>query len=196
MKKCITFNTRVSVRRTIHISHYTDEEVNACWFSTNEYSAIRNHVRETIFLVEDGKVSDADDCQLFCRRGLEGFTSEGMDGRRRRRAKAKLSVFDEQDRQYEAGEDMDDVLIGKAYRKRCRSSRDIALIIGLVDERVALGESVQPALLNDLFSVASTAQNSKAKTEITVNAKNMKSRVTNQPVISQPVATRMMPSAA
>ena len=155
---------------------------------------MRNHVRETILLVEDGKISEADDGNVFCRRGLEGFTAEGMDGRRRRRTKAKLAVYDERDRQYDAGEDMDDEKIGKVYRKRCRSSRDIALIIGLVDERVALGENVQPALLNDLFSVASTAQKSKAKTQIPI--KNMKSTVVSQPVISQPVATRMMPSAA
>ena len=196
MKKSITFNTRVSVRRTLHIANYSDEEVNACWYSSKEYSSIRNTVRETIYMVEDGKVSEADDCEMFCRRGLEGFTSEGMDGRRRRRTKAKMAVFDEQDRQYDAGEEMDDDKIGKIYRKRCRSSRDIALIIGLVDERVALGENVQPALLNDLFSVASTAQKSRAKTAIPAHAKNMKNTITNKPVISQPVATRMMPSAA
>ena len=61
MKKSITFNSRVSVRRTIHIANYSEAEISACWFSPREYSEMRNHVRETILLVEDGKISEADD---------------------------------------------------------------------------------------------------------------------------------------
>ncbi|KAL3922753.1 MAG: hypothetical protein SGILL_002030 [Bacillariaceae sp.] len=193
-KKGITFNSRVSVRRTIHVANYTEAEIEACWFTSKEYNEIRTSLRDTLLLVEEGKVTD--DCETFCRRGLECFSKEGMDGRRRRRTKAKFAVFDEQDRQFDQDEEMDDEKIGKAYRKRNKASRDIALIIGLVDERVSLGESVQAALLNNLFSIASDSQKNKTPTKPQFSAKDMKSPMGNNQVIAAPVATRMMPSAA
>jgi hypothetical protein len=196
-KKGITFNNRVSVRRTIHISNFTDEEINACWYSSEDYSAIRKHIHKTVLLMQYGNTSHVEDCPTFCRRGLEGYTSEGLEGRRRRCTNAKLAVFDEQDRQYDAFEESDDNKIGKVYQKRCRSSRDIATTVGLVDERVALDESVPPALLSNLFSVTSTAQRFKIKSEITVNAKDtMSTTLPSTTVLPQAVQTRMMPSAA
>ena len=185
-KKSITFNNRVSVRRTIRIANYTDAEIEACWFTNRDYSEIRCSVRDTLLLVEDGKVSD--DCETHCRRGLECLTKEGMEGRRRRRTKAQFAVFNEQDRQYDAGEEMDDEKISKAYRKCCLSSRGFALVMGLVDERISLRKSVQLALLSNLCSIDSNAQKHKTtKAEFTVS---------NNKAINSPMATRMTPSAA
>lgn len=197
-KKGITFNNRVTVRRTIHIADFTNEEIDACWYSYMEYSNIRRHVQETILLAEHEIISEARDCQTYCCRGLEGFTSEGMEGRRRRRNNAKMAVFDEQDRQFEAGKEMDGDEIARLYRRRCRSSRNISLLIGLVGEQVASCKGVPPVSLDDLFSVVSNAQRLKVTPEIKVHGKTMNSTpMPNTQVFPQPsVATRMVSSAA
>lgn len=206
-KKVISFNNRVKVRKTLHISDFTNDEVQECWYNCREKDSSRRLIRSTLNLMKIGD-SKADDGTECGRRGLECFTAEGMEGRKRRRNKAKLAVFDEQDRQYDDDEDFDDERIAKAYSKYTKSSRDIAVIMGMVDERVAMGENAekQESVMLKIFSVArelgkikQSKDKQKRKVDIvgrSSTSKKMSIEVSPSPISRNFVASHVISSAA
>ena len=159
-KKSISFNERVIVRKAIHINDYTQKEVDRCWYNNEEYNTIRKNIRSTIMLMDaaNHKVTDS---ETICRRGLESFTADGMAGRKSRRTKAQNAVFDEQDRQFMNSEEFDDETIAILYMKRSRASKEIAAIIGLIDERIVSLDEIIPSIAMRLASASSAASSSK-----------------------------------
>jgi hypothetical protein len=53
-QKSVIFNQTVSVRTTLHIHNYSDDEVQACWYNRAEFKAIRKDVKFTVSLLKDG----------------------------------------------------------------------------------------------------------------------------------------------
>jgi hypothetical protein len=194
----VSFNNRVAVRKTLHITNYTNDEVEACWYNARETEEIRRHIRSILMVMESGD-AEADDGVELCRRGLECFTFEGMKGRKRRRNRAKAAVFEEQDRQYDADEEMDDEKIAKAYMKRTRSSRDIGLILGIVDERNASGddEAQQESKPPNVFPIAKSIDNLRRKCVSEMNRKvSSASAKTSMSLAQRRKQTSLWPTAA
>jgi hypothetical protein len=157
-KKRVRFHKKVKVKSTIHLKHYTNQEIELCWYTPVEY----NHIIEGLYLTLDlMKISlapynclfsnSSSKCKghkssslssLYCSRGLENLSIEGglKHSTRKRRQNAIWSVLDEQNVQYEEAILQqqrtfmyDAVKIGNAYRYHTRISEKIAFSKGRID---------------------------------------------------------------
>lgn len=106
-KKCVSFHDFVSVRHTIHIKNYSDDEVNACWYTRHEVKKIRENARHIAKLLETGTLTklqndDGPNTEDYnCTRGIENLTRTNLMQRQKIRMAAWFAVFDEQDQQDE-----------------------------------------------------------------------------------------------
>mmetsp|Transcript_30720 Transcript_30720/g.51080 ORF Transcript_30720/g.51080 Transcript_30720/m.51080 type:complete len:168 (-) Transcript_30720:868-1371(-) len=125
----VRFANHATMRRTTPLSSYTDQEIEACWYSQEEYSRI---IKSCLRLVErmesDLKTSE----KKYCVRGLEQHTSAGMVARQESRSDAKLAVLEEQERQREMNTINEDV-IAQAYKSITSSRQILAQKTGLRD---------------------------------------------------------------
>ena len=121
----VRFHTKVKVKSTIHLKHYTNQEIEACWYTSIEYSNIRKGLYSTLNLMKIslspyntlfsggsiGNSSSSNDKEdnksslssLYCTRGLENLSVQGglKHSTKIRRQNAIWSVLDEQYIQYE-----------------------------------------------------------------------------------------------
>jgi hypothetical protein len=93
------------------LDEYTDEEIEAIWFSQEEYAEIKAGYQETVFLMESGEKLDP---KHQTSRGLEYRTQEGAWARYENKRDSYNAVLDEQDRQWQAEADDYDA-ISKIY---------------------------------------------------------------------------------
>jgi len=96
---------------------YTDEELNKCWFSDDEYAEIKEDIKRHVLLKVAGHPESTDRSY----RGLE-FKWK-VEARRRMmiRHRAWDAVILEQDRQWQKPDS--DLLIAKEYSKHTASSQ-------------------------------------------------------------------------
>jgi len=116
----VRFHRKVKVKSTIHLKHYTNQEIDACWYTPVEYSNIIEGLYLTLDLMQISLApynslfssSSSSKCKgdkssslssLYCSRGLENLSIEGglKHSTRSRRKNAIWSVLDEQNVQYE-----------------------------------------------------------------------------------------------
>lgn len=121
----VRFHTKVKVKSTIHLKHYTKQEIEACWYTSIEYSNIRKGLYSTLNLMKislspyntlfsggsnssSSSSNDKEDnksslSSLYCTRGLENLSVESglKHSTKNRRQNAIWSVLDEQYIQYE-----------------------------------------------------------------------------------------------
>jgi hypothetical protein len=123
----VRFHRKVKVKSTIHLKHYTNQEIEACWYTPVEYNNILKGLYLTLDLMKislspydtlfsgsfDNSSSttssnDKEDktsslSSLYCSRGLENLSIEGglKYSTRTRRQNAIWSVLDEQYKQYQ-----------------------------------------------------------------------------------------------
>ena len=143
----VSFHPLVKVKLTLHLQDYTEEEVEACWLTATEYTAIQNRIFMTLDLMH---LSPTNSILLssVCMRGLENLSScveeqhQGLEKSTRiRRRNAVLAVLYEQDRQqYEIATSTtlffyDDSKIREASRKYTRISEDLAAVMGQCDHK-------------------------------------------------------------
>ena len=100
-QKSVTFNQTVSVRKTLHINNYSNDEVFACWYNDDEFKAIRKGVKFAVSLLKDGLLEE--DTEYHCQRGLELHTRKGANRRLQNKRAARGAVLIEQELQWEAG---------------------------------------------------------------------------------------------
>ena len=154
----VRFHTKVKVKSTIHLKHYTNQEIEACWYTPAEY----NNIIEGMYLTLDlmkislapynclfSNSSSSSKCKddkssslssLYCSRGLENLSIEGglKHSTRIRRQNAIWSVLDEQNVQYEEAILQrtliyDVVKISNAYRYHTRIPEKKARSMGRID---------------------------------------------------------------
>jgi len=145
------------VKSTIHLKHYSNQEIEACWYTPAEYNNIIEGLYLTLDLMKISLApynclfSSSSKCKddkssslssLYCSRGLENLSIEGglKHSTRIRRQNAIWSVLDEQNVQYEEAilqqqrtliYDVDK--IGNAYRYHTRTSEKKARSMGRID---------------------------------------------------------------
>ena len=59
--KTVTFNEFTTIREIQSLSELSDKEVSDVWYNEEEYTAIKNHVTETMKRVANGELSTTDD---------------------------------------------------------------------------------------------------------------------------------------
>ena len=153
----VRFHTKVKVKSTIHLKHYTNQEIEACWYTPAEYNNIIEGMYLTLDLMKISLApynclfsnSSSSKCKddkssslssLYCSRGLENLSIEGglKHSTRIRRQNAIWSVLDEQNVQYEEAILQrtliyDVVKISNAYRYHTRIPEKKARSMGRID---------------------------------------------------------------
>jgi len=120
--KSVKFNEFTTIREIQSLSELSDKELSDVWYNEDEYTAIKDHVTETMKKVSNGDLlpSHDDDTignyhhgdntnngsdvgghagegqQEWCLRGLEGRTKFGMRKRRNNKARALEAVWSTQ----------------------------------------------------------------------------------------------------
>lgn len=156
-KKSVSFHESVKVRLAIHIDDYTDTEIDACWYSPEEFHAICTDIQATVNRLQDVEAAtEYDDKQVkntmlqqqqqqqddnsneFCRRGVECKTQKSKLRRQRIRMAGWYAVFSEQDLlEEEIYQDPSfdaDEFIARAYSVASASALSIARATALRDQ--------------------------------------------------------------
>jgi hypothetical protein len=131
--KSVTFNDRVKVKKHIHHSNFSVDEIQASWYGKAE----ENQIKEECRLLAETSQAES--------RGLEARTPEG--GKRRNRVKVACwdAVMNEQDFQFDSGI-VDDEAIAIAYRAISYKCQIAASMMGSFDAQAVQEATSRPAV--------------------------------------------------
>ena len=139
----VRFYPRVRIQRVMPRKKIPEEQMQAVWYSRDEFQTIRKECFKTIRLMNDDEdvanvecpFLDDEDNEL-CRRGLEYKTPKAYKRRQKQKKDVRLVVFEELDFQEEQG--MNDPLwVAKLSRDQSRSCVEAAIETAKEDERQA-----------------------------------------------------------
>ena len=88
-KRSVSFHGRVRCRNSIHLNDFSDDEIDACWYSDTEYSNMEEEIRFLSTLIDQGQLELED--SSYCLRGAESHTALQSS----RRHEVKLAVVGE-----------------------------------------------------------------------------------------------------
>ena len=132
-EKTVTFCESVIVRRTMPLSEYTPEEIEATWYSDEEYDQISRQCQKQIRKLNEGKTLRD---KKYCSRGLEGATDAGQCTKDENRYLAYQAVLQVQGSQREQGV-YDELAIAESYRQVSSDCQLKACVVGIRDQRAA-----------------------------------------------------------
>ena len=133
VERYVSFNEKVVVHRTMPLTRYTPEEIEACWHTREDYVVVRRQCSKQIRKLNDGEqLLD----KKYCARGLEAATYVGMQSRRQNRSLAYKVVLVLQTQQKQVGV-YDDEAIAQSYRRVSSSCQLWANVVGSRDQRAA-----------------------------------------------------------
>jgi len=137
-RKSVRFNLEeIKIHIIFHAkTDLSEEELSKIWYQEQEYDLIKEEVNQTIKKMSKGLGDDHEDFG-FCSRGLEHKTRAASQRRKLNNKRAMRSVFDEQDRQKEAGIH-DGEALSDVYRQENCHCREGARLLGEYDEAQAL----------------------------------------------------------
>lgn len=135
-KKSVSFNRRVILSKTIHITAYTTDEVHACWYNGEEFYIMKTDARVTAQLIaEKSPVLLEDGAEnVWCTRGLESFVQETRALKRNTRNLSRWAVLDEQEMQHLTTRTVDSERLARVYMSASASALEQARALGLDDE--------------------------------------------------------------
>jgi hypothetical protein len=119
-----------------HIPHIKDmdkEEIRNIWSETSDFKGIKREIMDILEEVSEGRPVKETNSQSM--RGIEIRTHEGAVIRKRNKRESRSAVMGEQRRQYERGE-QDEELLAMVYRMTSSRCQFEARRLGLQDEAV------------------------------------------------------------
>lgn len=131
LAKSLRFADKNEVFPIQHLDDMTDDEIFEIWYTSREYSEIKQAYQLTIFMMESGEAITGDE---HTSRGLEYRTQEGAWARYENKRDAYNAVLDEQDRQWKIDKD-DYEKIRQIYLKHSTKCANAAIVRALQDER-------------------------------------------------------------
>lgn len=157
-KRAVTFQGYATMRLTLNTDHYSKDEIDRCWYSSEEKDFIRDSVQKAIGLIKINP--DREDDEQFCRRGLETLTGKGKlmkasarftsrevvlfeqkatkmvanSKEEKKKSRKKKNKKDVQEKQMM---EQDEQSLAEQYAKYCSQSRSVAYLLGLLDSQVA-----------------------------------------------------------
>lgn len=130
-RRSVSFKESVRVRPTLSYKNYTEDELEATWYTETETLQIRYQTKLVVQqMMKKSTASKVDG------RGLEYRTKHGYKERKAARMTSRQIVLDEQLRQKEM-EDYDPTYLALLYTDACVSSKTTAHKFGLMDESIA-----------------------------------------------------------
>jgi hypothetical protein len=163
-RRRVVFNRDVYVQETIHVNDYTDNEIDATWYTREDFKNQKAEFAITVRMLATDRYSGDDD--IHCARGLEYRHREGAKLRQKNKLNGLMSVLEEQSRQQLVGEENDEK-ISKAYIQANYHCRHAALEMGLFDEDEVFGvidDTSYGSRSTSLISQANSTSASKCST--------------------------------
>ena len=133
--KELSFAPSVTVRCVQHLDDFTNEQVEATWYTPDEFKMMKRDVHITVKMMSRNERLGIDQCV----RGLEHKTREGRQRRMMNQIESISAVMDEQDLQRLDGT-YDDERIARVYKSYTVHCAASAHFHGLSDQRVATGD--------------------------------------------------------
>jgi hypothetical protein len=99
-KKCsVSWNSDVNCLSILSLDHYSEQELEAVWYTLEEYQAFKNGCKEAIVRMREKGKKIKDNDEEVCCRGLECLTKKGGKIRQRNRQGVWCAVLLEQELQ-------------------------------------------------------------------------------------------------
>lgn len=155
-RKSVTFASTATMRLSLHVNDYTDEEFDSCFFSPEDYQSFKQDIKRTVHIMESlnkrkrKTTSNVDvNAQLsslsLCTRGIEKRTKQALQIRYKHIQTTKLAVLGEQIRQrHEQTTANREEKIATLYTKYAESSASAAYSVGLLDQLASKEQYQQP----------------------------------------------------
>ena len=119
----------------------TEEEVETCWYTDEEYEEIRQSVYRLALKVDEKPEKYNSDSLSSEMRGLENLTREGSGFRNLVMDSAYSAVFEEQDRQVRTyGDIVDHEAIAMMYEREAWECQGDAIALAEMDAKLVLSE--------------------------------------------------------
>ena len=135
-KRKVAFSPKIQLIGVVPaISDFTQEEIEANWYTENEFELIRKAYLFIVKLMEKTRPFQDDDEEL-CSRGLESRTRDGARRRKRDVETAIDAVLSEQERQWE-GSFYNAKQLATVYRQATAQACMAAYVRAQKDERIA-----------------------------------------------------------
>ena len=136
-RRRVTFNTNVTVRCVKSLKEYSERRFSVTFYSREEYKQIAEERKNEVKILSSIG-NDSCDHRDICPRGIEHEAYvEVKQKKLSRRLNAKISLFDEQDFQYNTGS-YDEMYLADAYSRYTREAADAAVLIAKEDAKEAL----------------------------------------------------------
>jgi hypothetical protein len=164
-RRRVVFNRDVYVQETIHVNDYSDDEMDATWYTRDDFKNQKAEFAITVRMLATNRYSGDDD--IHCARGLEYRHREGAKERQKNKLNGLMSVLEEQERQQLVGEENDEK-ISQAYVQANYHCRHAALEMGLFDEDEVFGPMDDSSYGSRASSMVSQAD-SEASSECTTS---------------------------
>jgi hypothetical protein len=130
-KGVVSFAPSVQVRAIPSILAYTEEEMDAIWYTSQDYERIFAIVDRIVDKMEQGVKLKKKDCP----RGLEYMTEQSyIERKRRRRVAIQTVLLDQQSTYRQFGEEQGPYILAKRYSKLSNASRIAARLEAQQDE--------------------------------------------------------------
>ena len=114
-KKSVSFASYSEQYYVLHINDYTQDEIDATWYTHEELKQVKARVRNTLKKVRHGiPLLPKDDCFM----GLESYTPHGLEMKHQQRFNSISVVLDEQETQKSSEmktEDSDEIIADLYY---------------------------------------------------------------------------------
>jgi hypothetical protein len=132
-KKSVSFSATGLVRSVLHLTEYTKEEIEACWYTSRECSEIKQEIKRTVVMIQNNRPIDERECS---RRGVEIRTNEGSKISSYNKRRALCNVLNEQMRP-KFDPVRHEMLLSAIYQDCTNNSKMAARLMGLADQEIA-----------------------------------------------------------
>ena len=132
----VSFAPSVIVRNVQHLNDISKEEIEATWYTPDEFKELKRDVHITVKMMSRNERLGIDQCI----RGLEHKTKDGRARRMMNQIESMSAVLDEQDYQLVNNIYYDDERIARVYKSYTIHCAASAHFHGLSDQRVATGD--------------------------------------------------------
>ena len=140
IKKSISFAPNVRAKRHLHINDYSAEELEACWFDSEESATIKEECLAVAMFCSTAQQNVEDNYRTgFCKRGVEHLTQIGAEQRMNNKIEAWDAILDAQEHMRgDADDDVPDpTYLANVYQSISYKCLTEAHLRALQDERDA-----------------------------------------------------------
>lgn len=130
--KSVSFNSAVRAKKYVHLTDFSDEEIQQAWYTNQDMQEMRNQARFVANLFQNGLLEH--DSHDYCQRGVEKFMQDFANHETQTHRRAMIqAVLHEQNLQRNEGS-YDPDFIAELSASLTQSAHSKAMAVGLNDQ--------------------------------------------------------------